>query len=150
MADVTIASLRGGQVERQEPGDRLTCTVETSTGVATGGGFVEARTGAKIVDIAAPDSVSVVGFALHDAAADEIVTVATVGVFDIEADGAISAGDRVVVGTGGTTVAPLAVDVTATPTETTIEAAFTALRGVVGVALEDISNGETGRIRLTL
>lgn len=149
MTDPTvIPSLRGGQVEKFADGNRITMTVAAGQ-AATGGKLVKAATGSLVCQDATAGATSVVGVAMHDAAAGEIVTVATDGVWLLKASGQINAGDRVKAASNGD-VSSIAPDVTSTPTETTIEAALTVLQGVVGYALADITTAELGPIKLTL
>ena len=148
MTDTVIPSLRGGVVEKFMPGDRVTFTVAAGQ-AATGGKLVKAATGSLVCQDATAGSRLVVGVAMHDAAATEVVAVATEGVWLLKADGAINAGDRVKASSAGDVIS-VAPDVTATPTESTIEAALAAVQGVVGFALADISNDALGPVKLTL
>lgn len=148
MTDTVIPSLRGGVVEKFMPGDRVTFTVAAGQ-ASTGGKLQKAAAGSLQCQDATAASLLVVGVALHDAAATEAVTVATEGVWLLKASGAINAGDRVKAASNGD-VSSVAPDVTATPTESTIEAALAAVQGVVGFAMADISGGALGPVKLTL
>jgi hypothetical protein len=149
MTDPTvIPSIRGGVVEKFLPGDRVTFTVANGQ-AATGGKLQKAATGSLVCQDATAGSLLVVGVAMHDAAAGASVTVATEGVWLLKASGQVNAGDRVKAASSGD-VSSVAPDVTATPTESTIESALGAIQGVVGFALADITTGELGPVKLTL
>lgn len=125
----------GGIVEYFAPGDRITCTVDDAGGVV-GGEVVTLTTtaGRQIKTCGATDHP--LGVALHTAANDGIVTVATEGVWPLKATGAVAAGDIVVTSTTGT-VAALA---------GTTEAPYL----IVGIALEAITDTATGPVKLRL
>lgn len=148
MVDTVIPSLRGGVIEKFLPGDRITFHVAAGQ-ASTGGKLQKAATGSLVCQDATAGATSVVGVAMHTAAAGEAVTVATEGVWLLKASGQINAGDRVRAASSGDVVS-IAPDVTSTPTETTIEAALTVMQGVVGFALADISNGALGPVKLSL
>jgi predicted RecA/RadA family phage recombinase len=129
-----MSGIAGGIVEFLKPGDDLTFTVEAGQSVV-GGRLVE-NSGNMECQPAGANSVKVVGVAAHNAAAGEKVTVFRVGVFYLTASGAINAGDLVEAGAAGVAVAHVA--------------AATEYGQVVGIALEAISDGATGRVALRL
>ena len=136
MADSGPYGVTGGIVEYQYPGDVGTFTVYSSASTSVVGGNMVALTGDFIVEQAGAQSVACVGVALHDADAGEKVTVARVGIYFLEAASAVDAGDLVETGAAGT------ID--------NHTAAATTYPYVVGIALEDIAQGETGRVALRL
>ena len=123
---------RGGIVEYFSPGDHLTVTA----GGAITGGQVVMLSANRTVVVATTGTFLALGVALHDAASGEKLTVATDGVWPIKAAGAITFGQRLIVGAVAGTVAAAG----ATPDA----------RTVVGYALESISDTATGRVKLTL
>jgi hypothetical protein len=150
MPAVVIPAITGGVVERYE-GDRITCAVKT--GVTVRGGRLVELTGAATgheVQEAGAVSLSVLGVALYDAdPAGEIkkVTVATEGVYDLLAVGAINAGDQVFAGAAGTVTTVTAVD----PTNVgTLGTGMTATRAAIGTALDDIVDATVGPILLRI
>lgn len=149
MTDVTIPSVTGGVVERH-PGGRIPCTVKAGTTI-TGGKLVE-LTGAALgyeVQTGTLYGRAVLGVAMHDGNGDvdgkKIVSVATVGVWNLKASGAINAGDKVACAASGDVVSVEAVgNISSPPVDTQIEQQFAA----IGIALEDISNGQVGAVLL--
>lgn len=137
---VVIPSIRGGQVEKFAPGDRITMTVAGTTVV--GGRLVEVN-GNRTVRPAQAASLKTLGVALYDGAIGDKVTVATEGVWLLRAQGAIAAGDQVIVSAGNDgRVAPLA------PAAGALAADINNARAVVGRALEAIADGADGPILL--
>lgn len=135
MADTVIHSITGGVIEKYLPGDRYTAVVHAA-GATHGGKLVALQAGHdRQVDECGADSTVCGGVALYDAAPGEPVTIATEGVWLLKASGAITAGARVKTGAAGVVVA-LAADVDP--------------RLIVGYALADIADTETGPIKLTL
>lgn len=133
MADLVIASLTGGQVERYAEADRLTCSAVSAI---LGGQIVELVTGGaeRRVQPAGAGSNLVVGVAMYDAATNGILTVATEGVWLLTATAAaITAGQRVIAGAAGLVVAA-----GATPDA----------RQLIGFAIGDIASGGVGPIKL--
>lgn len=95
--------------------------------------------------LAASPSIKVVGVAGHDCAANKPVTVYIRGcVHESVAQGTVTAGDQVSVpvtgDTAGAQVKTVTIDVTATPTQATINGAINASRAVLGVALTTVTN----------
>lgn len=111
------------------PGDTVTFTASAAI---TGGQLVEI-TGNMTVGPAGAASTKVVGVAARDAANGALVPVHRVGVHDLTATGAITAGDHVVAAAAGT-VATVGANTFQTD---------------VGIALESIANAAKGRIALT-
>lgn len=128
--------IEGGIVEFAYPGDVLTFTVDSSASTSVAGGNLVAITGDLEVDVAGDASEAVAGVALHDAAAGAIVTVARVGVYYLTAANAVSAGDLVEAAAAGE------IDVNVS--------AAGGYRLVIGQALEDIAQNDTGRVELRL
>lgn len=95
----------------------------------TGGQVLEV-TGNMTCGPAGAASTKVCGVAARDAVSGASLTVYIDGVFDLTAAGAIAAGDKVCTGAAGT-VSTIGANTFAT---------------MIGVALEAISNGSTGRI----
>jgi hypothetical protein len=125
-------AVSGGIVEHFGPVDAETWT--TSAAVIAGR-LVEA-TGNRRCGPAGVGSLVVVGVAMQDAsAAEDKVAVATDGVVPCRASGAIAAGQRVIAAAAGDVAAA-----GATPDA----------RTVVGIAVEAISGGATGPVRLML
>lgn len=149
MTDVRIPSVTGGVVERY-PGGRITCSVKAGQ-VVSGGDLVEltgAATGNEVQRAGALSN-AVLGIALFDGNGDlddqDKVTVATVGVWDLKAVGAVNAGDKVACAANGQIQTVAAnYNVSSPPVDTQLEAQF----AVVGVALEDIANGQRGAVLL--
>lgn len=109
----------------------------TASAAVTKGRLVEI-TGNRTVGPAAAGSLKVAGVALKDAAINELVDVADVGVWPLTAGGAIAAGDRLQSGALGVVVVAAAVDV----------AGSFDPRAIIGQALEAIANGVAGRCKL--
>jgi predicted RecA/RadA family phage recombinase len=108
-------------------------------GAATGGRLVEYTTpGLKIVDTAAADSSAVAGVAMHDAAAGEPISVAVDGVWNLTADGAITAGQQVVSSDDGTVKALSGT------------AAAADAREIVGIAQNDAADTAAVQVELKL
>lgn len=138
-------ALVGGVVERFGTGaPKVTMA---SAAAITAGKLVE-MTGDRTVQMAGAISQKVVGVAMQgcDAVADKI-GVATGGVWNLVASGAISAGDLLVTDTAGRVKTMAAVDATNVGT---LGTGATALRGLVGIALEAIADGASGPVKLRL
>jgi predicted RecA/RadA family phage recombinase len=120
-------------VEYHKPGDLITYTVETGQSVT--GGQMVALTGDREVRPAPADSLVSCGVALYDGAAGDKISVASEGVYPLTASGAITQGQRVKTGAAGVVVGI---------------AADGDPRLIVGYALEDIADGASGRVKLTL
>lgn len=75
--------------------------VKATAGAAVTAGQLVELTDNETVAPASADSTKVVGVAMKDAAANELVTVVTEGVVELTASGAIAAGDRVAADAGG-------------------------------------------------
>jgi hypothetical protein len=132
----------GGVVEAFPSG---ATKVTMSAGAAITAGRLVEISGNRTVIMAGAISNKVVGVALEGSdgvgapSADKIA-VASGGIFLLTATGAVAAGDKVVAGANGTvqTVAVAAATVQG----------ITDTRAVVGIALEAIVNGQTGRVLL--
>jgi hypothetical protein len=132
----------GGVVEAFPSG---ATKVTMSAGAAITAGRLVEISGNRTVIQAGAISNKVVGVALEGSdgvgapTADKIA-VASGGIFLLTATGAIAAGDKVVAGANGTvqTVAAAAATVQG----------ITDTRAIVGIALEAIANGQTGRVLL--
>lgn len=129
-----VGSYRNGQIERYFPGDRITFKASA----AVTGGRIVAISGNKTVAPAVAGSTAIIGIALFDAAVNEYVTVATIGVWDIRANAAVAAGDVLTtagagVDAGSVTPVTVATQDPRTIVGRAIEAA--ALGAVVGVYL---------------
>lgn len=75
--------------------------VKATAGAAITAGQLVELTGDETVAPASADSTTVLGVAMKDAAANELVTVITSGVVEVTASGAISAGAKVAADAGG-------------------------------------------------
>lgn len=127
---LVVGSIQNGQVERIADADRQTYTANSAV---TGGTLVEHTVGDRRCQTAVAGSNRVAGLAIHDAAAGQIVTIATEGVWDIVAVGAIVAGDRLLAAAGGlVSVAGAAPDA----------------RQVIGMAQNDAANAVACPVRL--
>ncbi len=85
-----------------EPGDNITRTVAAGQSVV-GGKLVEVTNNAAgTVQHAAAGSIKVLGVARHSAAAGELVLISRVGVYNLTAAGAVTAGDVLFAGAAGT------------------------------------------------
>lgn len=126
-------AVTGGIVERFKSGEpAITMTV----GAAVTAGQLVEMTANRTVGPAGAGSVKVVGIALQSGSAvGDKITVATGGVFNVLAAGAITAGAALIAGAAGTVV---------------VSGAAPDARTVVGVALEDISNAASGPVKLRL
>lgn len=131
MADITVGSVRNGQIEHALPADRGTYTASATV---TGGQLVEATTGDRQAQPAGTGSLLVYGVALYNAAVGQTFTVASVGVWELIAHGAITAGSRVIAYAGG-----LVQDAGATPDA----------RKVIGYVLNDAVDGGVAVVRLS-
>jgi hypothetical protein len=151
MADVTIPSVTGGVVERH-PGGRISCKVKAGTTIV-GGKLVE-LTGAALgyeVQTGTLYGPAVLGVAMMDGNGDvegkKVVTVATVGVWNLKASGAINAGDKVACAASGDVISVAGVqNISSPPVDFQVEQQL----AVIGIALEDITNGNLGAILLRL
>lgn len=116
----------------------------TASAAITAGRLVEI-TGNRTVGMAGAGSMKVMGVALEGTdfvgTADKLA-IATGGVFLLTATGAISAGDKLIAGANGT------VSTLAAAGAAYVQAEANATRQIVGVALEAIANGQTGRVLL--
>jgi hypothetical protein len=131
---MSTLNVTGGIVEYAYPGDVLTY----AAGAAIDGGqMVELTATDLTVQEAGAESAKCVGVALHTAASGEKLSVARVGVYYLKAAGAISGGDLVECAADGDVAKH---DNVATP----------SYLHVIGIALEDISNGNRGRVALRL
>ena len=130
--------ITGGIVEFAYPGDVLTFTVDSSASTSVVGGNAVALLASSSfkVEQAGAKSVRCVGVALHDAAAGAKLSVARVGVYFLKAAGTVASGALV------ETAATGQVDVHT--------AASTTYPYVIGIALEDIASGQSGRVELRL
>jgi hypothetical protein len=132
----------GGVVEAFPSG---ATKVTMSAGAAITAGRLVEISGNRTVIMAGAISNKVVGVALEGSdgvgapTADKIA-VASGGIFLLTATGAVAAGDKVVAGANGT-VSTVAV------AAATVQGA-TDTRAIVGIALEAIANGQTGRVLL--
>jgi predicted RecA/RadA family phage recombinase len=126
-----IPSVRGGQVEKFSPGDRITCTV--AAGQTVRGGRLVELTANRTVQEAGAGSLRVAGVAMYDGNAGDKISVACEGVWMLLAAGAIVAGDVLIAGAAGTVVAA---------------GAAPDARTVIGRAFEAISNAATGPCKL--
>jgi hypothetical protein len=132
----------GGVVEAFPSG---ATKVTMSAGAAITAGRLVEISGNRTVVMAAADSNKVVGVALEGSdgvgapTADKIA-VASGGIFLLTATGAVAAGDKVVAGANGTVSTVAVVAATAQ--------SMTDTRAIVGIALEAIVNGQTGRVLL--
>lgn len=126
-------------VEYHYPADKLTFTAKATI---TGGQLVKANgtNGEAIVGTA--DALNVLGVAMYDAASDELVGVASKGVWPLTASGALNAGDRVVAGAAGTVKAVPAAGGTYAQAEQTIP------MRVIGIAMEDVADAAVGPVKL--
>lgn len=100
MSTVVIPSIRGGVIEKFDPGDTSTWTV-TAGQAATGGRVAEAVAGDRQARTGQAASVVAVGIAIHDAAAGEKVTIAHEGTWMLRANGAVVSGNRLIVAANG-------------------------------------------------
>lgn len=122
----------------------------TTTAAVTAGRLVEVS-GDRSIRHAQGDSRKTIGVAKQTGSAvGDKVAIATSGVWYLTASGAINAGDLIVpaASNDGKVSAISGLDVTATPTETTIEAATVDVLSIVGIALAAISDGVTGPVLL--
>lgn len=128
--------IRGGQVEKfGETCAKITATVGAAQS-ATGGTLVESMAGDRVVRTAQVGSVVCLGVAIHDQTAGNMVAVAMEGAWMLTATAAaIGAGNKVTVGAGG-----LIVVAGATPDARTL----------VGKALQDITSGGVGAVKISL
>src|ERR1700753_58303 len=123
-------------------------------GAISGGDLVTLSAANTVVKAATLASTAYIGVAGHDSASGSKVTVYILkGGFDFIADGTVTVGDQI--GTTNTsnrqvkTIAASAVDVGATPTQTSINTAVNAglqlIRGVIGTALTTANDNTTVR-----
>jgi hypothetical protein len=126
---------------KYHPGSKVTFK---SAAAVTAGRLVEI-TAANTVGMAAAKSQKVVGFAMQgcDAAGDQIEVQLLGYVVVCTAQGAVAAGDELVVGSVAGTVATQAAAGTATLTD------INNARAIVGIALEAISDTNTGRVLMS-
>lgn len=109
----------------------------TASGTIAGGNLVE-LTGNRTVAAAPAGSLKVIGIALHDAVSGDKVTVAHKGIWPVVASGAIAAGDGLEAGAAGA----------ARVLQTVDAAGSFNPRALVAIALEAISNGVAGRVKI--
>jgi hypothetical protein len=88
----------GGILEYFAPGDRLTFKVDESAGIE--GGNVVTMTADREVGVAGALDIPA-GVALHDAANDALIAIATKGVWPLKAASAVNAGETVAVAAAG-------------------------------------------------
>jgi hypothetical protein len=126
-------TVSGGKTVKYRPGATVTFA---AAGVITDGAFVEV-TGAMTVGQAAAASTKIVGVALQAAVAvGDLIPVQLSGyVIVLKAKGAVAAGDPVGAASDGSAAV-----------STITIAAFGDVRKVAGIALEAISDGNTGRV----
>jgi hypothetical protein len=131
-------AITGSQPVKYHPGSKVTFK---SAAAITAGRLVEI-TAANTVGMAAAKSQKVVGFAMQscDAAGDQIEVQLLGYVVRLTAAGAVAAGDELVVGAVAGTVSTQAAAAAATLTD------INNARAVVGIALEAISDTNTGRV----
>lgn len=128
-------------VEYAYPGDKLTFTAD---GTITGGQVVKSNGGTFDCVVSTEDADTVLGVALYDAVSGGLVSVASRGVYYLTADGAINAGEKVVTGSVAGTVKTIpAAGGTYALADTDLHAR------VVGIALEDGTDTNTLRVKLT-
>lgn len=124
--------------------------VSFKTSAAVAEGDVVEITGDMTVAPAAADSVKVVGVAMQTAsAANDVIAVQLLGfVFRLKAAGAIAAGDQLqAAGAGAVRTRPaFTATIGAAYAEVATEDALLDAASILGVALEAIANGQTGRV----
>jgi len=137
-------AVTGGIVERFGTGaPKVTHTVAAAV---TAGRLVELTAAGRRVQHAGAASLKVCGVALQDAsAAEDKIAVATGGIWDLKAAGAITVGDLVMAGAAGTVSTVPAVDAT---NVATLGTGMTNTRATVGIALESIADTASGPIQL--
>lgn len=123
-------------------------------GTITGGDLVTLSAASTAVKAAANASTSYIGVAAHDASTGQKVTVHILkAVFDSIADGTIAVGDQLTTTATANrqvkSLAASAVDVTGTPTQTTINNAINGAvnnaRAVIGMAITAATDNTTVR-----
>lgn len=123
-------------------------------GVITGGDLVTLSAPTTVVKAAANASTSYIGVAGHDATTGQKVTVHVLkAVFDSIADGSITVGDQLTTTATANrqvkSLAASAVDVTGSPTQTTINNAINGAvnnaRAVIGMAVTSATDNTTVR-----
>jgi hypothetical protein len=131
-------AVTGSQQHVFAPGSKLSFK---SAAAITKGRLVEI-TSANTVQMAAAKSQKVVGVAMQSCdAVGDLIEVQVLGyVFRLTAQGAVSAGDELVVGTVAGSVATQAAAAAATLTD------INNARAVIGIALEAISDTAQGRV----
>jgi len=122
--------------------------ITMTAGTAIVAGRLVEFTGDRTVGAAGATSIKVVGVATSDcdavAATGNKVAIATGGVWNCRASGAIAAGDLLVAGAAGVVVTlPVVAGAWAA-------ADLTNTRAVIGVALQAIANGQDGPVLLKL
>ena len=136
-------AVSGGVNPVYRAGDIVSFAVSAAV---TAGALVEVS-GQKTVAIPAAASKKIVGVALQaGSAVGDVIGVKILGdIFNLKAEGAVSAGDLVSSAADATgDVSTVTVDTTATVNETTVEAALTQVLSIVGVALQDIADEASG------
>lgn len=136
-------NVTGGIVEYLSPGEHLTVTVnhpESSPGAGDGGvtgGMVVELNDDRAVEPAKDQGAALLGVALYDGDDGDKVTVAVEGVFPVVVKGGCNAGELLTSADHGTS-------------NVDIGKAMTASAGdpLVGQALEDIADGDAGRVML--
>lgn len=141
----------GNYIGGQEP-QALGVTQKLITAsVAVTKGMLLEITGDWTVGPAAVDSQKVCGIALMDAAIDEKVTFETEGFVKLSASAAaIVAGDKIVSAGNGYVKKMAAIDVTASPSEATIETALKGLNAVIGIAIAGCASGGNPYVKLSI
>jgi len=125
-------NIRGGIIEYHAPGEHFTVTVGA---VAVLGGQVVKLSGNRTVVPTTGVADVPAGIALYDGAIGEKVTIVTEGVWPVKAGAAVAAGDLLGPAATAGTVQPIGAG---------------TFGVVVGQAMEAISNGATGRVRLKI
>lgn len=128
-------TVSGGIVEFSQGGKETFTATATITADSTNGGQLVELTGNRTIGPAGAASTKAVGVALQSCVSGDVIAVASRGVWPMKASGAIAAGDTLVAAAAGAVSAA-----GATPDA----------RTVIGRALEAISNGAVGRVRLML
>ena len=108
----------------------------TASGAIAAGAYVEVLTGTMVVGQAAAASVKIIGVSKETVATGDLVTVDCLGeIWTVTAKGAVAAGDPIgAVSDGSGAVSTITV------------AAFGDVRKVRGIALQAISDGQTGKV----
>lgn len=141
----------GNIIGGQEPQALGSTQQMITASVAVTKGMLLEVTGNWTVGPAANGSQKVCGVALRDAAIGEEVSFHTEGFVKLSASAAaITAGDKVVSAGNGYVKKLAAIDVTASPSEATIEAAFAALNSVCGIVIAGCSADGNPYVKLSI